>query len=89
MADQQDTAALLRTVILARIDALGQAEAARRVAPLWGWQPREAASRLSRWSKGPSEPSFKDMSALALLALLSVLDLELVDHPRSSPPPPP
>jgi hypothetical protein len=57
---------------VARIEAIGAAEVARRVAPLWGWQPREAASRLSRFWKGTSMPSD------ALFALLSVLGLTLI-----------
>jgi hypothetical protein len=70
--DQQARAAALRAVILARIDAIGQAEVARRVAPLWGWSPRDAEARLSRFRKGTTMPSD------ALFALLSVLDLDLV-----------
>jgi len=66
-----------RSLILARIDAIGQAEVARRVAPLWNWSPRDAEARLSRWRKGPGTPGFKDMSSSAFLALLSVLDVEL------------
>lgn len=66
---------MLRTAILARIDAIGQAEAARRVAPLWGWTPRNAETRLSRWRKGT-----KSMSADALLALLVALDLTIPEE---------
>jgi hypothetical protein len=77
LADNQNaimtTPAALRAAILARIDTIGQAEVARRVAPLWGWQPRDAEARLSRWRKGT-----KDMGSDALFALLSVLGLDLV-----------
>jgi hypothetical protein len=79
MADQQDRAAALRAVILARIDAIGQAEVARRVAPLWGWSPRDAEGRLSRWRK-VGQAGGKDMSSDALFALLAVLDIGLVQH---------
>jgi hypothetical protein len=73
--DQNDAAERLRAIILARIDAIGQAEAARRVAPLWGWTPRNAETRLSRWRKGT-----KSMSADALLALLVALDLTIPEE---------
>jgi hypothetical protein len=72
MSDQQGHADALRAIVLARIEAIGAAEVARRVAPLWGWQPREAASRLSRFKKGTSMPSD------ALFALLVVLGFDLV-----------
>lgn len=75
MADQQDAAERLRAVILARINAIGQAEAARRVAPLWGWTPRNAETRLSRWRKGT-----KSMNADALLQLLVALDLTITEE---------
>lgn len=76
MTDHQARAAALRAVILARVDAIGQAEVARRVAPLWGWSPRDAEGRLSKWRK-VGQPGGKDMSSEALFALLSVLDLDL------------
>lgn len=75
MADQQNAAERMRAVILARINAIGQAEAARRVAPLWGWTPRNAETRLSRWRNGT-----KSMSSDALLALLVALDLTIPEE---------
>lgn len=68
----------LRALILARIDAIGPAEVARRVAPAWGWSSRDAETRISRWralDKGPDKG--KDMSSTALLALLEALDLTI------------
>ena len=71
------TAAELRARLLARIREIGQAEVARRVAPLWGehgWAPQDAASRLSRWAKGPGTKGFKDMSSEAIFALICAVD---------------
>lgn len=70
-----------RAIVLARIREIGAAEAARRVAPLWGWSPDSAKSRLSRWMKGPGTPGFKDMSSEAFLALLVALDLTITRTP--------
>lgn len=81
MEEQHRRAAALRAVILARIDVLGQAEAARRVAPLWGWAPRDAETRLSRWRKDPGGSGFKDMGSTALLELLVALDLGIASEP--------
>ena len=67
----------LRDVIIARIREIGQAEVARRVAPLWGWSPQDAASRLSRWMKEPGSPGFKDMSSEAVFALLMAIELDV------------
>lgn len=61
----------MRAVVLARIAEIGQAETVRRVAPLWGWAPRDAASRLSRFKAGTTMPSD------AFLALLVALDMTL------------
>ena len=72
------TASAPRELVLARIREIGQAEVARRVAPLWGWAPHDAASRLSRWMKDPGEPGFKDMSSEALFALLVALDMQIM-----------
>ena len=66
-----------RALVLARIRELGAAEVARRVAPLWGWSPDSAASRLTRWMKEPSEDGFKDMSSEAFLALLVAIELDV------------
>ena len=66
-----------RALVLARIREIGQAEVARRVAPLWGWSPQDAASRLSRWMKEPGSPGFKDMSSEALFALICALGMTI------------
>lgn len=66
-----------RALVLARIREIGAAEVARRVAPLWGWSPASAASRLSRWMKEPGEKDFKDMSSEALFALISALGMTI------------
>ena len=66
-----------RALVLARIREIGQAEVARRVAPLWGWSPQSAASRLTRLMKDPSEDGFKDMSSEAFLALLVAIELDV------------
>jgi hypothetical protein len=74
----------LRVLVLARIREIGQAEVARRVAPLWGpqgWSPASAASRLTRWMKDPGSPGFKDMSSEALFALLAALGLTITPPP--------
>ena len=71
------TAKELRALVLARIREIGQAEVARRVAPLWGWSPDSAASRLSRWMKDPDAPGFKDMSSEALFALICALGMTI------------
>ena len=66
-----------RALVLARVREIGQAEVARRVAPLWGWLPRDAESRLSRWTKEPGSPGHKDMSSEALFALICALDMTI------------
>lgn len=66
----------LRSLILARIDAIGPAEVARRVAPAWGWSPRNAERRLSAW-RALDKGDGKDMSSTAFLALLEALDLTI------------
>lgn len=66
-----------RALVLARIREIGQAEVARRVAPLWGWSPASAASRLTRWMKDPGTSEFKDMSSEALFALLVAIELDI------------
>ena len=66
-----------RALVLERIREIGQAEVARRVAPLWGWSPQSAASRLTRFMKDPSEDGFKDMSSEAFLALLVAIELDV------------
>lgn len=73
------TAEDMRAAVLTRITEVGQAETVRRVAPLWGWAPRDAASRLSRFKAGTTMPSD------AFLALLVALDLRLT--PSGSPEP--
>lgn len=73
MADEHERIAALRARILAHVDAIGQAEAARRVAPLWGYgSARDAEVRLSRWRHRKRE-----MSAEALLALLVALGMDV------------
>ena len=75
------TASEQRALVLARVREIGAAEVARRVAPLWGWSPHDAASRLSRWMKDPGEDGFKDMSSEALFALISALGMT-IDAPH-------
>lgn len=68
-----------RVLVVARLAEVGQAEAARRVAPLWGWQPRDAEARLSRFKGGANMP------ADALFALLVALDLTITKMPQGLP----
>jgi hypothetical protein len=69
------------TLILARIQAIGAAEVARRVAPAWGYElPEYALQRLSRYKarlRDPEGRRGKDMSTLSLFALLDVLGLAI------------
>jgi hypothetical protein len=66
----------LRALVLARIETIGAAEVARRVAPLWGWQPRDAASRLSRFRKGTTMPSDAFLALLVVLGIGFALEEE-------------
>ena len=70
-------------LILARIDAIGAAEVARRVAPAWGLAlPEHAAQRLSRYRahlRGERGKKARDMTSEPLFALLSVLGLALAE----------
>lgn len=81
LTNQQNAAERLRAIILARINAIGQAEAARRVAPLWGWAPRDAERRLSAWRR-VGQGGGKDMSSTAFLALLVALDMTITKETR-------
>lgn len=63
-------------LILARIDELGGAEVARRVAPVWGCSPDSAESRLVRWrAHVEGRASGRDVTSTPLFQLLSVLGL--------------
>lgn len=73
-------------LILARLDALGAANVARRVAPAWGVAPHTALERISRYKarlRDPEGRKGKDMTSTPFFALLPVLGLavEEIDMP--------
>lgn len=63
-------------LILARIHALGAANVAALVAPLWGLAPERALERLSRYRAFlEGRKPTGDMTSAPLFALLSALGL--------------
>lgn len=65
-------------LILARLDAIGAAEVARRVVPLWGHKhPDQALERLSRYRAHLEGRGGRDMTTEPFFALLSVLGGEI------------
>jgi len=78
------SAATPPALILARLDALGAANVARRVAPAWGVAPHTALERLSKYRAFlEGRRHIGDMTSTPFFALLPVLGLavEEIDMP--------
>jgi len=74
------SAATPPALILARLDALGAANVARRVAPAWGVAPHTALERLSKYRAFlEGRRHIGDMTSTPFFALLSALGISLAE----------